>query len=627
MSDDFEDLDLEYDEIDDIDEDLVAPEPMGAAAKGGGLKKLIVGLLGIAVLGGGGFYYYTTSMTSDAPPPAAAATKAPATPAPATASAPDPMGLQDTAVDDTGMGGDDMAMGMPGDQPAEDPFDMGMPGNDGMNDAGGDMEDPFDMGGLGGMPPPPGADDDAGDMADAGMPDDAGIDPFGDMGGDTGMDMADAGTGAESDPFDMGMPAPPETGDAPDMMEMAAPGDETAPEGADAGMDDGAAAQDAGLPDTGMPAGDPYAGLGDDVSGMDDMQDMGMPSDDAMTGDLPDMPDATEGLGAGDDMMAGDATPAPAGQQTPGELPEGPVVSDTGIGMPPMPAEPALQEPPAMTRDTMPAMPAQQGADPMAGGAPLPAEQAILDNADKLREMQPPAGVQTEDEISGVLGLQGDELGDGAVTPALVRPLPKKYLILEKVTDADNAESRLKAARRALANDDYSIALEIFHELYESNPRDARVLMGRAITFQKLGDFEAALTAYEETLKHDPKNLDALTNMLGLLRKETPEYVVTKLADLRKAYPGNAGITGQLGVAYGALGEYEKGIHYLDIAANLDADDPSYIFNKAVLLDRMGQRTKAVEFYVRSLEMTYRGQRGAQPVPVDAVRKRLLVIQ
>ena len=49
----------------------------------------------------------------------------------------------------------------------------------------------------------------------------------------------------------------------------------------------------------------------------------------------------------------------------------------------------------------------------------------------------------------------------------------------------------------------------------------------------------------DELLQAQKKNLEALTNMLGLLKNQDPKLALSKLQELRADYPSSADITAQ----------------------------------------------------------------------------------
>lgn len=299
-------------------------------------------------------------------------------------------------------------------------------------------------------------------------------------------------------------------------------------------------------------------------------------------------------------------------------------------------AAPAASPPPAASDVTAPVTSAPASAEaekkpdvkpeeakkqPEPASAPSAAEMAIVQNAEVLNTLSPP-----------VDGGDGGQSGTQRVTdiladPATVRPLPQKYLVVKKDHGENDADARLTAARLALTRGRDQAALELFDELYKEDPLDARVLMGRAVALQRLGQTEDAIGAYEVMLSRDPENIEAMTNMLGLLKGQDPEMAVERLRRLRQSHPANADITAQLGTMYGMVGDYKNALQYLDMADSLKPGHPGILYNKAIVYDRMGKAGEAGEIYRELLRRSAAGTMGQTNLPIETIRKRLSVLR
>ncbi len=253
-----------------------------------------------------------------------------------------------------------------------------------------------------------------------------------------------------------------------------------------------------------------------------------------------------------------------------------------------------------------------------AGQTPSAAEMAIVQNAAVLDQLSQPNGAPIAQTNAAPVPV----MPAGEAQDAIVRPLPKQYLIVKKNHDAEDVDSRLTAGRQALVQNRNSAALELFNELYKDFPRDRRVLMGRAVALQKLGDYSTALSAYEEVLTVEPQNLEALTNMLGLLKMQDPALAVQKLSELQEAYPYNADIAAQLAIAHAGQGSYQEAQRFLDMADALKPGSAFVLYNKAVLYDKMGRKAEAADLYRRIVRMHAEGQLDQQ-MPIESIKNRL----
>lgn len=291
-------------------------------------------------------------------------------------------------------------------------------------------------------------------------------------------------------------------------------------------------------------------------------------------------------------------------------------------------AEPPKEDLPMPRMSEAPAAaPVAAQANATAAGEAMPAaaasnaEKAIVENAAMLDQLSAPAPGTAADPAA-----RGQKVTDILGKPAIVRTMPDSYVVVRKEKDGGALDSRLKTARSALIQNRDMAALQLFNEMYEDYPRDNRVLMGRALSMQKMGQFDQALMAYEDILGNDPKNLEALTNMLGILKMQNPELAVEKLTELREAYPFSADIVAQLGVAHAGMKSYAEALKYFDMAEALQPGSGYVLYNKAVLYDRMGNQQQAAMLYRQLVRMAAEGTL-REPVPLDAVRRRLATMR
>lgn len=178
----------------------------------------------------------------------------------------------------------------------------------------------------------------------------------------------------------------------------------------------------------------------------------------------------------------------------------------------------------------------------------------------------------------------------------------QKMIIAKKDHNQGSQEALVESASRALKLQRYDAALEMYEQLYSKNKRDRRILMGLAVAQQNTGRVESAIQTYEQLLDIDPKNADAMLNMLGLLRSQYPEVALRRLMDLQKRFPSHAGIAAQIGVVQADLGHYDDAVRYIQMAASLEPRNPQHLFNIAVVADRKGAKGDAVKYYEQALE-------------------------
>lgn len=189
--------------------------------------------------------------------------------------------------------------------------------------------------------------------------------------------------------------------------------------------------------------------------------------------------------------------------------------------------------------------------------------------------------------------------------------------------EMNDLDTKVVAANRAVMLERYDAAKEMYDELYKLNPRDGRILMGRAVLFQKTGDNDRAISAYEEVLAQNPDNTEAVINLAGLVRKQYPAVALSKLLDLSQKYPNSAVVAGQLGVAYADSGNFKDAYFNLSKAAALDPNNAQHYYNMAVVAERAGNVQIAIQNYEKSLEVDAIYGEGSHVISRERIYDRL----
>lgn len=209
--------------------------------------------------------------------------------------------------------------------------------------------------------------------------------------------------------------------------------------------------------------------------------------------------------------------------------------------------------------------------------------------------------------------------------PRKVSPINEpgsRFIVVNKNAGPNSKAAGLVSAERAMSLGRYASALEIYDKMYAQNKRDPNVLMGRAVAYQRLGQDDFAVQAYDELLEIRPKNLEARINMLGIVGQKYPAVALRQLLDLRDENSENVGVVAQIAVVQAKLEQYDEALRYLGIAASMEPKNPSHLFNMAVIADTAGDKKEAIRLYEEALNIdTLYGKGGA--IPREAVFERL----
>jgi Flp pilus assembly protein TadD len=186
-----------------------------------------------------------------------------------------------------------------------------------------------------------------------------------------------------------------------------------------------------------------------------------------------------------------------------------------------------------------------------------------------------------------------------------------------------NPQARIESAFRALDLERYEAANDMFSNLVREYPRDERALMGQAVALQKLGRDAESARVYEQLLSVNPDNVSAMTNYLGLMRKQNPSAAIRRLSEMMAKYPRNGTLAAQTGLAYAGAGSYTDALRYLNYAATLEPGNPGHYYNLAIVAERMNNTVLAIKNYEKALDVSSETEVSAALINRDLVYDRL----
>jgi len=184
------------------------------------------------------------------------------------------------------------------------------------------------------------------------------------------------------------------------------------------------------------------------------------------------------------------------------------------------------------------------------------------------------------------------------------------------------AQDTVGMAYSALIRGEYDTSLGFYDSALKDEPTSVMALLGRGTALQKLGRKDEARQSYERVLKINAGNREALTNLTALEAERAPGEALARLLDLEKQYPYFSPIKAQVGLIYARMNNLDGALDYLRRALVVTPDAPLYLYNMALVLDRMGLREQAAVAYERSLAVMGAG-RSAPDISVADIQRRV----
>ena len=162
--------------------------------------------------------------------------------------------------------------------------------------------------------------------------------------------------------------------------------------------------------------------------------------------------------------------------------------------------------------------------------------------------------------------------------------LKKKYQLYQQAYLAINSQQ-------------YELAIFLYKKILKTNPKDQLSLSSIALSYQKLGDIASAKQTYAKTIKLYPNNINTINNYLILIAQQHPEEALNELLKLDNLFSNNHKLKAQISYLYAQQKKYSAALNYINKALKIKKYNLTYLNNKAVILEYLGEVKKANIIY------------------------------
>jgi tetratricopeptide (TPR) repeat protein len=191
--------------------------------------------------------------------------------------------------------------------------------------------------------------------------------------------------------------------------------------------------------------------------------------------------------------------------------------------------------------------------------------------------------------------------------PAATKPAPPPAAAPEPESPIRITTARLKvhpqvaSAYQAFQAGDLATALRDYQQVLKTEPKNADALHGLAAISLREGRFEAAENLYLRILEADPKDNAAQAGLIGLRGQVDPIQSESRLKTLLASQPESPFLNFTLGNLYAQQGRWNDAQQAYFRAYSGDSENPDYQFNLAVSLDQLRQPKLALQYYQGAL--------------------------
>ena len=210
-----------------------------------------------------------------------------------------------------------------------------------------------------------------------------------------------------------------------------------------------------------------------------------------------------------------------------------------------------------------------------------------------------------------------------AAVPAPVETAPATPRDTIVVTASDAApviNPLLTEAYTALAAGNLESSQRLYNQLLRSEPNNIDALLGLAAIATQQGDTSAATRQYQKILELDPRNSLAQAGLIGMFGRADPMSAETRLKQLIARDP-SAYLYFTLGNVHADRSLWAQAQQAYFQAHHLQPDNPDYAYNLAVALEHIGQPKPALDYYRRAVQ--FAAAKGRANFGIAAAQERI----
>lgn len=211
----------------------------------------------------------------------------------------------------------------------------------------------------------------------------------------------------------------------------------------------------------------------------------------------------------------------------------------------------------------------------------------------------------------------------------------KDFDVIEKKSDKFNIKvaqnpgkhfsihSILKKARDSFESGDDEAAISFLNQAIAKFPYHKNALIGLGNIYHVNKEYEKAIEIYVRLLKEYPSNTYILENFLTIVSQYNPDLALSEMLKLYDMHRNCAPLLANLSLIYVKKEDYTKAREYMITAVYLDQNNVFYVYNLAVILDKLSDFKNAATSYLRVLNMAANSKDISKKIPVHKVEARL----
>jgi tetratricopeptide (TPR) repeat protein len=168
-------------------------------------------------------------------------------------------------------------------------------------------------------------------------------------------------------------------------------------------------------------------------------------------------------------------------------------------------------------------------------------------------------------------------------------------------TQVEEKDILLREAYSAYRAGDNELAMTRYNQVIKLDPGNRNALLARAAINVQNGNSSAAIRDYQALLLANPKDSLAMTSFISVA-SIAPQDSETQLKLMIQNEPDSPYLNFALANAYSAQNRWPEAQGYYFRALQANPGDPNYAYNLAVSLEHISQPASAVSYYQKALD-------------------------
>lgn len=200
------------------------------------------------------------------------------------------------------------------------------------------------------------------------------------------------------------------------------------------------------------------------------------------------------------------------------------------------------------------------------------------------------------------------EVDEDGIETVVLKPAPARNApAVEKAEKAavPTTPPDLMRAYEALQAGEIAQARELYEQVLKADSRNIDALLGLGAIAWKEGRIEEAMQHYQRVLELEPRNAYAQAGLIAMVGSADPAASETRLRQLIAREPSGF-LYFTLGNLYADQGLWPAAQQAYFQAYQSQPENPDYAFNLAVGLEHIGQTRPALDYYRKALDLSFR---------------------